>query len=155
MKHLTLIIIILSNFAVLAQSKEKQKNIMNDSLGQAVNNFCIVVQNYLCKNIATQKDVDDFLNYVYTHADDTLQSSESIFPYDVPKDTMIAFLRRQTKDMIGEKCKFEFKFWDGWDGKTNFVGFGFNILYHHRRNKFLMIVDSYDKIHCIFSMASL
>jgi len=144
-----------TSFSQSIKKNNKMKEIMNDSLGNAVNRFCVKVQEYLCNEITTKKDVESFLNYVYAHADDTLQSSESIFPYDVPKDTMFNFLKKQTKNLIGSNCKFKFRFWDGWDGHTNFVGFGFDIIHDGQKEKFLMIVDGSDKIHCIFSMNSI
>jgi hypothetical protein len=135
-------------------SDENLKKIMDDSLWKCVYEFCSLVEKYLNKNLVTQNDVDCFLNYVYQNMLDSVQSSTFCIPEDFTRIEAIDLVKRQTEDLINKKCVYEFKSWDGWDGKTPFVGFDFNISHDDYVDQFLVIVNTKNKISSIFSVNS-
>lgn len=151
---LTPMIVFLLTTSIYSQRKKSKSEIMRDSLWNSVYNFCLVVDKYLDKDYVTQVDVNNFLNYVSCNMRDSLQSSEFFVPYTVSKEQAMIYLTEQTKDMIGSKCNYSFISWDGWDGKTPYTGFRFDVSHNGYKDQFLIIVSTTNKVHCIFSVNS-
>jgi hypothetical protein len=151
-----LILIVFSLIAnnVYSQHKKSKSDIMRDSLWTAVYNFCLVVDKYLDKDNVTQTDVTNFLSYIESNMVDSVQSTESWIPYTVSKNQALVFLTEQTKDMIGQKCNYSFLSWDGWDGRTPYTGFRLDVLHNGYKDQFLVIVNTTNHVHCIFSANS-
>ena len=152
-KTVIILMVVFSSTSFFSQSKN-EKNLMEDSLWKSLYQFCITTEKYLNKDLVTQKAVTNFLNYVYSNMGDSLQSSDFFIPYTVSKNQALLFLTDQTKDMIGTKCDYTFVSWDGWDGKTPFIGFRFNITHSGYVDQFLVIVSTTNEIRCIFSINS-
>ena len=100
---------------------------MEDSLWQAVINFCAVGEKCLNKEKVTQIDIDCFLDYIHSHTEDSVQPSYKFIPFMATKDKTMEILTDQTSDMIGKKCNYKFITWDGWDGVSPYVMFQLNI----------------------------
>jgi hypothetical protein len=139
---------------LLSQTKNKSKEVMEDSLWTSVYKFCKISEKYLDNDCVTQTDVNNFISYVYKSMADSLQSSEFYLPYTVSKNQALVYLTEQTKDMVGQKCVFTWGSWDGWDGKSPYTGFRFNISHNGYKDQFLVIVNTTNQIHCIFSVNS-
>ncbi len=139
---------------VFSQNKKPKSETMSDSLWTSVYKFCKTSEKYLDNERVTQADVNNFINYVYNNMTDSLQSSEFYFPYTVSKNQALVYLTEQTKDMVGQKCVFNWGSWDGWDGKTPYTGFRFDISHNGYKDQFLVIVSTTNEVHCIFSVNS-
>ena len=151
---LTILLWLLLVHPIVSQTKQKEKEIMSDSLWDAVYEFCSVTKKHLIKEKVSKKDLDNYIKYLSEHMPDSLQSSDFFVPYTVSKAQALENIREQTKDMIGSKCSYSFVSWDGWDGKTPFTGFRFNINHDGYKDQFLVIVSTSNNIHCLFSANS-
>jgi hypothetical protein len=134
---------------------EDLKKTMNDSLYAAIMNFFEILNHTIAKEMVTKKDVELFLEYTYKHMADTLQTSENFFPYDDSKENAIKNLRKQTNDLVGKKCKFIDGGWDGWDGKSPYTSYRFDIEHDNYLDQFIMILSTKNKITCIYSADSI
>lgn len=141
--------------SVFSQNKKPKSEIMSDSLWKSLRQFCITTEKHLSKDYVTQGDVNNFLSFIYSSMLDSLQSSDFCIPYTVSKNQALVFLTEQTKDMVGQKCVFSLSSWDGWDGKTPYTGFRFDISHNGYKDQFLVIVSTTNKVHCIFSANSI
>jgi hypothetical protein len=150
---LTLLLVFSITTSVFSQTKNKTK-VMEDSLWKSLRQFCITTEKHLSKDYVTQSDVNNFLTFIYSSMVDSLQSSEFYIPYTVTKNQALVYLNEQTKDMVGQKCVFSLSSWDGWDGKSPYTGFRFNISHNGYKDQFLVIVSTTNKVHCIFSVNS-
>jgi hypothetical protein len=151
---LTMAVVLSLTTSVFSQNKKPKSEIMSDSLWTSVYKFCKTSEKYLDNESVTQADVNNYINYVYNNMTDSLQSSEFCFPYTVSKNQALAYLTEQTKDMVGQKCVFTWGSWDGYDGKTPYTGFRFDISHNGYKDQFLVIVSTTNKVHCIFSVNS-
>jgi hypothetical protein len=151
---LTLLLVFSITTSFFSQNKKPKSEIMSDSLWKSLRQFCNTTEKHLSKDYVTQTDVNNFINYVYKSMPDSLQSSEFCFPYTVSKNQALVYLTDQTKDMVGQKCVFTWGSWDGWDGKSPYTGFRFDISHNGYKDQFLVIVSTTNKVHCIFSVNS-
>ena len=151
---LTSLLVLIITTSIFSQKKIPKNEIMSDSLWKSLRQFCITTEKHLSKDYVTQSDVNNFINYVYKSMPDSLQSSEFCFPYTVSKNQALVYLTDQTKDMVGQKCVFTWGSWDGWDGKSPYTGFRFDISHNGYKDQFLVIVSTTNKVHCIFSVNS-
>jgi hypothetical protein len=152
---LTSVFLLLVSGSVFSQNGRKTKNqIMRDSLWKSLHEFCITTEKFLNKYTVSQKDVNDFLDYVYLHMEDSVQSSDSYIPFMVKKKDALNFLTEQTKDMVNKNCDFSFVSWGGWDGKNSYTGFRFDIKHDGYKDQFLVIVGLKNEITSIFSVKS-
>lgn len=156
MKNLFLTSLLVLNIttSVFSQNKKTKSEKMSDSLWTSVYKFCKTSEKHLDNESVTQTDVNNFISYVYKSMPDSLQSSEFCFPYTVSKNQVLVFLTEQTKDMVGQKCIFTWGSWDGWDGKSPYTGFRFDISHNGYKDQFLVIVSTTNQVHCIFSVNS-
>lgn len=156
MKNLFLTSLLVLNIttSVFSQNKKTKSEKMSDSLWTSVYTFCKTSEKYLDNECVTQTDVNNFISYVYKSMPDSLQSSEFCFPYTVSKNQALVYLTEQTKDMVGQKCVFTWGSWDGWDGKSPYTGFRFDISHNGYKDQFLVIVSTTNQVHCIFSVNS-
>lgn len=151
---LTLLVVLKITTSVFSQTKKSKNEVMRDSLWSSVYKFSLIIDKYLDKECVMQKDVNNFLNYVYSNMPDSVQSSDFCFPYTVFKDKAMFFLKEQTKDIIGSKCDYSFVSWDGYDGETPYTGFRLNISHNGYNDQFMVIVSTTNEIRCIFSVNS-
>ena len=150
---LTSLLVLIITTSVFSQTKDKTK-VMEDSLMKSLTQFCNTTKIFLDKDYVTQTDVNNFINYVYKNMPDSLQSSDFYVPQTVTKNQALVYLTEQTKDMVGQKCVFSLSSWDGWDGKSPYTGFRFDISHNGYKDQFLVIVSTTNKVHCIFSVNS-
>jgi len=152
-KIVFIIMVVLSSTPFFSQSKN-EKNLMEDSLWKSLYQFCITTEKYLNKDFVTQKDVNNYLNYIQTHMGDSVQTTDFFVPFMANKNEAMIYLTEQIKDMVGSKCVYRFVSWDGWDGSTPFTGFRFDICHNGYKDQFLVIVNTTNQIRSIFSVNS-
>lgn len=150
---LTLVVVLSVTTSVFSQTNRKTE-MMEDSLWKSLYKFCKTTETYLNKDYVSQVDVNNFLTYLYNHMGDSVQTTDFYVPFTTTKDQAMSYLTEQTKDMVGSSCKYYFVSWDGWDGKTPFTGFRFDILHDGYKDQFLVIVNTKNEVTSIYSINS-
>jgi len=150
---LSLVVVLLVTTSVFSQTNKKTE-VMEDSLWTSVYKFCKTAEKYLNKDYVSEYDVNNFLTYLYHHMGDSVQTTDFYVPFTVTKDESMTYLNNQTKDMVGSKCQYSFVSWDGWDGKTPYTSFRFDVSHNGYKDQFLVIVSTKNKVTSIFSINS-
>ncbi len=158
MKKNIIILLMLSSLISFSQG-ELIKNtllheIMTDSLFKSMNNFCDVVIEDFTKQKVTKKNVENFIDYISKNSADVVQSVNFLNPQKTKKDSMIEYMREDLMTLVGSNIVFQYISWDGWDGKTPYVMFRFDLKHEDYDKQFLVIIDTKNKIHTIFSVNS-
>lgn len=128
--------------------------IMTDSLFKSMNSFFEVVIEDFTKQKVTKKNVDKFIEYLSKNSVDEVQSLNFLDPQKTKKDLMIQYIREDLMTLVGSKIVFQFISWDGWDGKTPYVMFRFDLKHKDYDKQFLVIIDTKNKIHSILTVNS-
>ncbi len=141
-------------FNVSFSQNNSMRKTMNDSLYKTVYNFFGVLGKTIVKDKVTKNDINNFLTYVYEHMRDTVQSSEDLFPEHYSKSDAIKLLKTQVSDLIGKKCKYIDGGWDGWDGRSPYTAYRFDIEHDNYSDQFVMVLSTKNEITCIYSFNS-
>lgn len=158
MKKITLTLTLLLTLTTVGFSQKNSKKttseIMTDSLFQSMRTFCVEVIDDFTKEPVTKKNVDKFIGYLSNHSAEEVQSMDYLSPYKTKKDTMIDYVRNDLMNLVGSEIIFQYIGWDGWDGKTPYVGFRFDLKHKNYDKQFIVIIDTKNTVHSIFSLNS-
>jgi len=128
--------------------------IMTDSLYKSMTYFCQEVIDDFTKTKVTKKNVDKFINFLSKNSAKEVQSLNFLSPEKTKKDSMIDYIRKDLMTLVGSNVHFQYKAWDGWDGKSPYVMFRFDLVHKDYDKQFVVIIDTKNKVHTIFSVNS-
>jgi len=124
--------------------KEQERLIIQDSLGLRLNAVYYYLKANLENKAVTISDIHKVLDHFYENFEDSIQTSDCIFPHMVVKKDSYDEVKKQLIDIVGEKnCKIKFEGWTGYSGKgLHYTMAKFNINHHSYDDQLIVIFDT-------------
>jgi hypothetical protein len=124
--------------------KEQERLIIQDSLGLRLNAVYYYLKANLENKVITISDICKVLGHFYENFEDSIQTSDCIFPHMVVKKDSYDEVKKQLIDIVGEKnCKIKFEGWTGYNGKgAHYTMAKFNIHHHNYDDQLILIFDT-------------
>lgn len=150
------VLITVSTFSQTSK-KEIERLKIQDSLGLTMNKIYYYLKGNLENKTVTISDVRKVLDHFYENFEDSIQTSDCIFPHMVVKKDSYEEVKKQLIDIVGEKnCSINFEGWTGYSGKgLHYTMAKFNINHHGYDDQLIVIFDTRGSISSFGSTNSI